>query len=226
MDRSHILAGAVGLLVGAGATYLALHRALDRKYMFYAEKEISAMRKWVNVRTEEVDDIISEAQERLSEKNEVSEKDISEAAKIINYSKYAQVSDIQQTPEEKDEVQNSIKKNIWADREAVHFLDDTYDLDIEYEKRDQGLPYIVEQEFFLENENDLSQVSLTYFEPDAVLVDEQDRPFSDPSLVGTANLRFGCGSKDVNIVYVHNPNIDVLFEIARSEMSYVEVMGL
>ena len=84
----------------------------------------------------------------------------------------------------------------------------------------------MEQEFFLENENDLSQVSLTYFEPDAVLVDEQDRPFSDPSLVGTANLRFGCGSKDVNIVYVHNPNIDVLFEIARSEMSYAEVLGL
>jgi hypothetical protein len=80
----------------------------------------------------------------------------------------------------------------------------------------------------MENEPDHIQHTLTYFEGDDVLTDEEDQPINETDdTVGNANLlKFGHGSKDNNIVYVRNEKLDLDFEITRSKGSYIkEVLG-
>jgi hypothetical protein len=121
--------------------------------------------------------------------------------------------------------------NVFANREPLQPSDDdVWDYDTEQANRDMnpGVPYIIHHDEYFENERDWEQASLTYYEGDDVLADEKDQAIPDPeSIVGAdCFVRFGYGSKDKNVIYVANDNLEVLFEIVKSSGSYAhEVLG-
>lgn len=102
-------------------------------------------------------------------------------------------------------------------------------VEAEIAARSDQKPYILSAEEFLTNESEYEQITLTYFEGDKVLVDDQESPVPNPEkLVGTSNLRrFGWRSRDRNVVYVRNSHLKLEFEILRSEGKYMkEVHGI
>lgn len=110
-----------------------------------------------------------------------------------------------------------VAKNVWTDAKDFEF-----DLEEEKAKRTNDAPYILEHDEFYES--DLDFTTLTWFEGDEVLADERDEHIPDIEMVvGEANLlRFGAGSRDPNVLYVHNPKLDRNFEILKNEGKYTE----
>ena len=99
----------------------------------------------------------------------------------------------------------------------------------EMQRRTSTRPYIIHQDEFATNETEYSQSSLTYYEGDNILADEDDTVVNNlDDLIGEDNLkRFGHGTDDLNLLYVRNPVIEAEYEIARNPGSYEqEVMGL
>lgn len=94
-------------------------------------------------------------------------------------------------------------------------------------KRDRDRPYIISHDEFYNGDEDYQQNTLTYFEGDDVLVDERDQPIRHLSkIVGESNLQFGKESNDPNIVYIRNHELEVDFEVCRSNGKYTEeVLG-
>ena len=92
-------------------------------------------------------------------------------------------------------------------------------------ERFQGRPYTISVDEFQENEFDFSQYTLTYYEGDQVLIDQEDVPiYNHPNVVG--DIVFGHGSGDPNVVYVRNVRGKVEYEILRDSGFYaVEVLG-
>ena len=81
------------------------------------------------------------------------------------------------------------------------------------------------------NENNLhyEKSSLTYYDVDDTLVDENEEPITDPDyVVGLDALtRFGDGSDDDDIVYIRNEKLAVDYEIVRVDKSYQEtILGI
>lgn len=87
-------------------------------------------------------------------------------------------------------------------------------------------PYIIHYDEFINDEMGYSQTTITYFEKDNILCDENDVPMYDwPKLVG--KLEFGKGSNDPNVVYIRNPRLEMEWEVLYSSSSYAqEVLGL
>lgn len=104
-----------------------------------------------------------------------------------------------------------------------------FDYEFEVGQRTDFAPYIITKEEFFEAEDpSYDQVTLTYFEEDDVLIDEQDTPIPDTDdLVGDNHLRrFGEGSGDKNVIYIRNPQKRLEFEILLNQRSYAkEVLG-
>jgi hypothetical protein len=117
-------------------------------------------------------------------------------------------------------------KSIFAGGEDE--LDDAA-VEAEVAARSDQKPYILSADEFLNDESGYEKITLTYFEGDKVLVDDQEAPVPNPDkLVGTSNLRrFGYRSQDRNVVYVRNSHLKLEFEILRSEGKYMkEVHGI
>jgi hypothetical protein len=117
-----------------------------------------------------------------------------------------------------------VVKNVFTDA-----ADDMGDFDAEAEMaaREAGLPYVLlHDEFF---ESDLDGISLEFYEGDNVLADDKGQPITDvDNVIGEDSLlKFGHGSRDPNVVYVHNPELDTNFEIVRNNGRFDEiVLGL
>lgn len=104
-----------------------------------------------------------------------------------------------------------------------------FDIEAERDKRKNGVPFVVSQEEFDENEFDFQQTVLTYFSYDKTLCDEDERQIDDvEQTVGVANLmKFGHGSNDPKVVYIRNERREVDYEVLQSDGSYAEeVLGL
>lgn len=115
--------------------------------------------------------------------------------------------------------------NVFSDNTPV---DDTFNIDEEQITRTEEAPYVISREEFFENSTDFVQSTISYFDEDGVLVDEQDQPIEDSeNTIGEYNLsRFGQGSHDNKIVYVRNDRLQQEYEIVKSEGSYTrEVLG-
>lgn len=91
------------------------------------------------------------------------------------------------------------------------------------EIRDTSKPYIISIEDF-HDDDDMTKISIVYYEDDDTLVDEREQVIPDiESVVGRKNLnRFGHKSQDENILYVRNEKLGggTDFEIARNDGSY------
>jgi hypothetical protein len=86
-------------------------------------------------------------------------------------------------------------------------------------------PHVIHFQEFHDNEYDLTQTTLEYYQKDDILTDEHDDIiYNVEELVG--ELKFGHGSMDRNVFYVRNPKLMIEFEIVLNFGSYrEEVLG-
>jgi hypothetical protein len=101
---------------------------------------------------------------------------------------------------------------------------ENFDFEAEAMNRSSGDPYVITHREFMENENDWQQNSLTYYNGDDTLADDQQVPIPDSDdIVGGENLaRFGDGSNDPRVVYVCNEKVEALYEITLNDGTYSE----
>jgi len=92
------------------------------------------------------------------------------------------------------------------------------------EARTEDEPYIITVDEFGDAEPGYGNVTVTFFEGDGVLVDDQETPIRDfDDMIGEKNLEhFGQWSGDRNVVYIRNERLATNFEVLRSKQSYVE----
>lgn len=97
-------------------------------------------------------------------------------------------------------------------------------------KRSATEPYVISADEFMDDIEEegveYERVSLTYFEDDNTLIDERESIVTDvETTVGFANLgKFGVGTTDKHMVHIRNDFRRILFEVARDERSYTEVV--
>lgn len=96
--------------------------------------------------------------------------------------------------------------------------------DLQYEK-----PFVISREEFDEEFLHFDKITITYYEKDDVLADEQDEIIPDvEAVVGYDSLsRFGDMSDDDCVVYVRNVRLGADYEIILAQESYAEsVLGI
>lgn len=100
-----------------------------------------------------------------------------------------------------------------------------WELELDARRANPGKPYILHRDEYYHNEDDLDQVTITYYEGDSILTDDGDVPVYDPEKI-VGQLAFGHGSGDPNICYVRNDKLGVEYEVLRDRGYYqVEVLG-
>lgn len=107
------------------------------------------------------------------------------------------------------------------------YFDTQEELDVRKSNPDK--PFVLTKDEFLLAEADFEQVTLTYFDKDDVLTDDQDTVVDDvEKTVGYTNLlRFGHASGEPNIVYLRNRNLRLDIELIKDEGSYTEkILGV
>lgn len=88
-------------------------------------------------------------------------------------------------------------------------------------------PYLISHEEFYNTETEWDKLSITYYEEDDTLTDENDRHVDDIEyLIGEKHLDFfGLRSGgDKNQVFIRNPQISTDFEVTRHAGSYTEIV--
>lgn len=119
-----------------------------------------------------------------------------------------------------DEEPAVVTHNIFAE------TDNEWDMEEELKKRSSDQPYVLHRDEFYAEENDFTQVTLTYYAGDDILVDQEDKPIYNYSNV-VGDLLFGHGSGDPKVFHVRNEKLECEYEILRDEGLYsVEVLGL
>lgn len=224
------VASVLSAAAGAVAGYMYALKLLEKKFAELALEEIEDARLYYARRNKDgefadpvalasgyADEVVEEISEKL-----VESKTFAEQLGYIPGEPPAKQDEKQQI-----EVKESLSKNIFDSSQPVEDEDDEFDLEAEKQKRDPKRPYILSHDEFFNAEYDWNQNSLTYFQGDDVLVDEQDSPINDVrNTIGEENLRFGHGSKDANIVYIRNHKLELDFEVTRSFGKYTEeVLG-
>lgn len=107
--------------------------------------------------------------------------------------------------------------------EVEHRLLIGYDRD---ELKRQHKPYLISVEEFHSTETEWDKSSISYYEDDDTLTDENDMPVSDIEyLIGEKHLDFfGIRSGDPNQVFIRNPQISTDYEVTRNLGSYTEIV--
>lgn len=114
----------------------------------------------------------------------------------------------------------SIKVNVFT------VEDSDWDQEAELATRDPNGPYIIHQEEFISDDMGYHQETLTYYQGDDIMADNEDTPiYNYAGLMG--ELRFGHGSKDRNVVYIRNEKLHIEWEILLHQGHFAqEVLGL
>lgn len=207
----------LGFGLGLGTGLLIVKKRLETKYDEIAKREIAEAKQFYSILHKKDDyDTPESAVESLGR---------TAAEAIVRY----QGAEPTRVVEDVSLVDIPIDPDDMGTMEVVDGdpLED-FDYDEEIKNRVPGVPYVISHDEYMEAESEHSQVTVTYFEGDGVLIDERDQPIDDiDETVGLDNLeRFGVGSKDNKIVYIRNDKLDIDFEVVQSMNKYSEeVLG-
>lgn len=203
-------------LGGAGVGFLVGKYRYSKIYSELTEKEIQDAKEYYARRLD------TDARKVVtSYMAEVEEKEFNE---ILEKQRYISAEDEIEASESEDKV---VTKNVFQGPKSEEEWD--YEKEAEFRADEAQGVYIIHHDEFMENEPEFEQITLTYFEEDDVLADDKDEAIPDQDRVvhrTEFEQKFGHGSKDNNIVYVRNENLNTDFEILRSTGSYArEVLG-
>jgi hypothetical protein len=127
-----------------------------------------------------------------------------------------------------DSYKNDTKdiKAMQEEIESEDVYEEEFSEDVETEEPiDKSKPYIISIGEFM-SETEWEKMVVTYFELDDVLVDDREVVISNvDSVIGSDALtKFGHKSKDANVVYVRNEELEADYEVVRDPRSYSEVI--
>lgn len=226
------VASAFSGLSGAAIGYIYAAKKLEKVYAAQAQADINEMKEhyategFEKIRKEgDYADPVSTLQKIREERYD--EKELEALAAHIESQAYASPDPKQIVaviPEPDPTIDITMEQNVWQSDDAETY----FDWEEELEKRKTNKVYVITKDEFAENELELSQDTLTYFEGDEVLADSRDQVIQNiEGLVGEINLyRFGHGSDDPNVVYIRCVDKDIELEVLRSDGKYAEeVLG-
>lgn len=211
-----------GAAAGGMAAFALAYRKAEAKFAEVAEAEIEEMQQHYDAKKAALD--VEAAKRPISEI--VAERGyISSEAEVSSPPPMAVAppSSVVEAAEEDEDEQEVT--NVFEEVKPDH----EWDWETEKRQRRPHKAYVVHIDE-KDELGDYADVTLTYYEGDDVLCDERDvivDPEDRDNLVGEANLeRFGHGSGDVNVVYIRNDRLEILYEIVKSPNEYaVEVHG-
>lgn len=215
-----VVVGVLAGLIGGVAAYFVADKRLKTKYEQIAAKEIAEAKEFYSALNKKDDFSTPEKAVGKLIPGQTEE----EALDSLRSYQGEDEEESEESDEEAEEVEDE-DINVFFE----HSVDENFIIEDEMMNRTPGVPYVISEQEFMENENEFSQVTITYYEGDGTLADDRDQeiPFADP-IVGEENLqRFGHGSGDDRIVYIRNERLSSDFEVIRSDGKYAhEVLGL
>jgi hypothetical protein len=227
LDKGVLLIG--GIVIGASVGYLIAKRRLESKYQQLAEEEIEEIRSIYRAKSQGHRVNPQGAKETLEEVLEKTgyRRPTGEDTRYTEAEQEA-IDEANRKAAEAEEAEPEIETHNIFHPGAIEGWDWVEERNYR-EALDEGIPYVLHRDEYFPNEKGYEQMSLTYFEGDDVLADDNDTPVDDQdAMVGLANLaKFGHGSGDPNIVYVRNDELQLEIEIIHSDGKFSEqVRGL
>lgn len=240
------LVGTLGIALGATASYVISAKRLRTKYQALADAQVKDVKKhysemYIQGNDKPALDVLAsryaneEGEEGEAGEGPASEDTVADQTRVIQrqgYVAYDQVipSSDRDKSAQKTEVSEAKSRDDEVETTNVFELNSSFDYEEELKRREEkpDIPYVVSKDEFDQNDDELEQVTLTFYEEDDVLADAGDTPVEDKdALVGDDNMsRFGHGSEDKNIVYIRNPKLNILIEVVHSDGSFArEVLG-
>lgn len=136
----------------------------------------------------------------------------------IDYTRFAKADLIEAANEVMTESTAPVEQSIFD-----HIDVEEWDWAVEIAERTTDAPYILQREEFVNNESGYQQTTLTWYEGDSILCDEEDVPIPRPDkLVG--QLIFGKGSEDPSICYIRNDTREAEYEILLEHGHYQTIV--
>ena len=228
---------AIGFVLGCIAGVAASNKYFKDKYQAISDEQIDAMKVACRRRIrkaamkKESEKISSDAgydsvKEEPKEEKKDAPNDLKKRRKRepVDYTKYS--AKILKAKEE-DGQTRVIKwaKDLQEDMDQEELMEDA---NKEYQNVINTEPYIINFDEFDAGVKGFEQRTLTYFDEDDTLVDEEEDPIVDiEATVGDALTQFGADGAAKDTVYVRNGYKHTDYEIVRSKLSYKrDVLGL
>lgn len=217
LTKVKVVYTALGFALGAAAgsffAYRIAYTKAELKYEKIAQDEIVELREHFRERFA--------AREAKPDLGDLAKKVEKTGYSVPNVADVEEKQEIEPPPEEEDEELDPNVYNVF--KETKNYRDD-WNYEAELPTRSPERPYIIHLDE--RHERDYSLATLTYFEGDDVLCDEDDEVLEDKNgVVGEDNLgKFGHGSGDPEVVFVRNDRLQVDFEIFRSRDTYLHTV--
>ncbi|MCA9367086.1 hypothetical protein KC887_02335 [Candidatus Kaiserbacteria bacterium] len=133
-------------------------------------------------------------------------------------------------PMTKEEIHGTEEEAVEEDPEIYNVFaasNEGWDWEVESAERTTIKPYILHQEEYFNDEKGYDQTTLTYYEGDETLCDDQQLPIPNlKSILGAKNLQWGHGTANQDCVYIRNDRLKAEYEVLRDPGMYaVEVLG-
>ncbi len=157
----------------------------------------------------------------VEEENDIDTKEVVEKAiKILTDHADADIPDFSEHLEHS----KSFAETGDYDEESEDEFEDTV-IPVGAVGRDNKTPYIISLKEFTEEHPEYDKISITYYEGDDSLIDEDDTEITDPGeILGLSwSGAFGIMSEDDDIVFVRNEVLGIDYEVLRDEKSWNEV---
>lgn len=240
----------LGAGIGGGLGYIFAQRRLKAKYEEICDTEIAEMREHYLAKGRALDASIGKKnlEEIVKERGysgAPSEPDVSAAPPMAVKPPAAVQEQADAVPDDSEMAENAVEgpngvktppvtRNVFRDRERRREQRQQeipeWNWTTERESRTAKRPYVIHYDERHEAEG-YSDATLTYYLADDIVCNERDEVMDEDErerFLGEANLdRFGHGSNDPDIVFIRNDDLQIVYEVIRSENSYSEeVHGL
>jgi uncharacterized membrane-anchored protein YhcB (DUF1043 family) len=220
-----VLGGVGSFLVGAGLGYILGQRKskYDIIELIDEKAELESVQLELDFKRVELDKqfnhMIQEAAHVVREFKQEGQSFLEQRAAEMHRS-MANHPTSQPTEERSDGIDYIIPETIFKDNS-----DGEWNYEDEIPGRSKDFPYIIHHDEYYNNEMDCSHTTLTYYQGDDILCDEEDVPIYE-YLKLTGLLKFGHGSHDPNVVYIRNEANEAEYEVLREEGYFqVEILG-
>lgn len=232
--RVPILTGVVSFAAGVGAGYIL---CLKKTETYTVEEQLefnfdlTGLNELSEERRQQLSDEVKAAITRPSENVLDTLADLEEANPairegIVSGSSIAEefiaskLKESMEDPQEQETEVEIVTQSVFAND------DEDWNYEEEVKNRTEDEPYILHKDEFWAEEKDYSQSTLTFYEGDRIMVDEENVPVYNHEQV-TGPLKFGHGSGDPNVVYIRNDKRHAEYEVLRDTGLYSsEVLGL
>lgn len=212
----------VGCSIGLTVGYRVAKRRLEDQSARYADIEIEEMRRVFEELKTKKDEELAQMRVRLHDEVTGPKPELDNVMEHLGYKSPNNRPNVGVPVEEPKPAENDT-----AEDTRNVFEESGWDYAKEVKSRSNEIPYIIHADEHEAGEKGYDNASLTFYEDDDVLADEDDAVI-DHNVVGMHNLtRFGHGSNNPDILYIRNDVLEIDYEIARSTGSYAqEVHGL